>query len=82
MTHWLPDEGAPVRTVDSGAAWHVCYLDDGRYQAQVQLGSGRCVLHCGDGESVAFRVEADNSIPVADALAIAAAIREDVGVLP
>ena len=81
MTRWLPDEGAPVRTVDSGAAWHVCLLDDGRYQAQVLL-VGRCVLHCGTGEDVALRVEADDGIPVADALAVAQAIRDDLGVLP
>jgi hypothetical protein len=82
MNRWLPDEGAPIRTVDSGAAWHVCLLDDGRYQAQVLLAIGRCVLHCGEGEAVALRVEHDDSIPVPDALAIAAAIRDDLGVLP
>lgn len=81
MSRWLPDEGSPVRTVDSGAAWHVCLLDDGRYQAQVLL-VGRCVLHCGEAEAVAVRVEADDSIPVADALAVAQAIRDDVGALP
>ena len=58
MSRWLPDEGSPVRTVDSGASWHVCLLDDGRYQAQVLL-VGRCVLHCGEAEVVALRVEAD-----------------------